>query len=43
MNKVINNFLLIVDKFMPELHLKQPDFTYSACGPYTKVVKEFEN
>ena len=36
MNKIINNFLLIVDKFMPELHLKQPGFTYSACGPYTK-------
>ena len=24
------------DKFMPELHLKQPGFTYSACGPFTK-------
>ena len=21
---------------MPELHLKQPGFTYSACGPFTK-------
>ena len=24
------------DKFMPELHLKQPEFTYSACGLFTK-------
>ena len=36
MNKIVNKFLLIGDKFMPELHLKQPGFTYSACGPFTK-------
>ena len=36
MNKIINKFLLTGDKFMPELHLKQPAFTYSACGPFTK-------
>ena len=24
------------DRFMPELHLKQPEFTYSARGPFTK-------
>ena len=36
MNKIINKFLLTGDKFMPELHLKQPGFTYSACGPLTK-------
>ena len=29
-------FLLDEDKFMPEMHLKQPGFTYSACGPFTK-------
>ena len=33
---IINKFLLAGDKFMPEMHLKQPDFTYSACGPFTK-------
>ena len=21
---------------MPEMHLKEPGFTYSACGPFTK-------
>ena len=35
MNKIINNFFLTGDKFMPELHLKQPGFTYHACGPFT--------
>ena len=29
-------FLLIGDKFMPELHVRHPRFTYSACGPFTK-------
>ena len=36
MNKVINKFLLIEKIFMPELHLKQPGFTYSACGSFMK-------
>ena len=36
MNDIINKFLLAGDKFMPEMHLRQPEFTYSACGPFTK-------
>ena len=36
MNKIINKFLLTGDKFKPEVHLKQPGFTYSACGSFTK-------
>ena len=36
MNNIINKFLLVGDKFMPEMHLRQPQFTYSACGPFTK-------
>ena len=36
MNEIVNNFLLAGDKFMPEMHLKQPRFTCSACGPFTK-------
>ena len=35
-NKIVNKFLLAGDKFMHEIHLKQPGFTYSACGPFTK-------
>ena len=35
MNIIINKFLLTKDKFMPELHLKQPAFTDSACGSFT--------
>ena len=36
MNNVINKFLIAGDKFMPEIYLRQPQFTYSACGPFTK-------
>ena len=36
MNEIVNKFLLVGDKFMPQMHLKQPDFTYSPCGPFTK-------
>ena len=36
MNEIFNKFLLAGDKFMPEMHLKQPGFTCSACGPITK-------
>ena len=36
MNNIINKFLLAGDKFMPEMHLRQPQFTYSACEPFTK-------
>ena len=35
-SKIIDKFLKIGDKFMPEMHLIQPGFTYSACGPFTK-------
>ena len=40
----MNKFLLVGDKFMPEMHLKQPVFTYSGCDPFTKnkeSVKKF--
>ena len=36
MKETINTFLLAGDKFMPEMHLKQPGFTYSSCEPFTK-------
>ena len=36
MNEIVNKLLLARDKFMPEIHLRQPGFTYSACGPFTK-------
>ena len=39
MNEIVNTLLLVGDKFMPEMHLKQPDFTYNACGPFTKKQK----
>ena len=43
MNNIINKVLLTGDKFMPEMHLRQPEFTYSACGPFTKNKKELNN
>ena len=36
MNEIINKFLLVGDRFMPKLHLRQPRFTYSACYPFAK-------
>ena len=42
MNSIVNKFLLAGNTFMPELHLKQPGFTYSACGPFTKNKERIE-
>ena len=36
MNEIFNRFLLAGDKLISEMHLKQPGFTYTACGPFTK-------
>ena len=45
MNEIVNKFLLAGDKYMPEMHLKQPGFTYSACGSFTKnkkIIQKFK-
>ena len=42
MNEIVNKFLLTGDKFMPEMHLRQPQFVYSACGPFTKNKKRIQ-
>ena len=42
MNEIVNKFLLAGGKFMPQMHLRQPGFMYSACGPFTKN-KECKN
>ena len=36
MNEIVSTFLLAGDKFMPEMHLRQLQFVYSVCGPFTK-------
>ena len=36
MNEIASKFLLVGNEFMPEMHLRQPGFTYSVCGPFTK-------
>ena len=43
MNKIVNKFLLAGDKFLPEMHLKQPGFAQSACGPFTKNIDKVFN
>ena len=42
MNEIVNKFLMAGDKFMSDMHLKQPDFTYSACGSFTKIKERIE-
>ena len=42
LNETVNKFLLVGDKFMPQMHLKQHGFTYSACGPFTKNKERIE-
>ena len=43
MDAIINKFSLAGDKFMPEMHLRQPGFTYSACGPSTRNKERIKN
>ena len=42
MNEIVNKFLLVGDKFMPEMHLKQPNFSHGACGPFAKNKERIE-
>ena len=42
MNEIVNKFLLADDTFMPEMHIKQPGFTYSAYGPFTKNKEQIQ-
>ena len=44
MNEIVNNFFLAGNKFMPEMHLRQPRFTYSACGPFInkEIIQKFK-
>ena len=43
MNQIVNKFLLAGDKFVSQMHLGQPGFTYSACGPFTKNKQRIQN
>ena len=42
MNEIVNKLLVTGDRFMPEMHLKQPGFTYSACRLFIKKKERFE-
>ena len=43
MNNIINKFLLAGGKFMPKMHLRQPQLIYSACGPFTRHRERIKN
>ena len=46
MNEIVNKYLFAGDKFIPEMYLRHPGFTYSACGPLTKNkerIKKFKD
>ena len=43
MNKIVNTFLIAGDRFMPEMHLRQAGFIYSACGPFKKNAKKYKS
>ena len=43
MNEIVNKFLLVGDKFMAQMQLKEPSFTNGACGPFTKIEKELKS
>ena len=42
MNEIVNKFLLVGDRFIPEMHIKQPGFTYKACVPFTRNRERIE-
>ena len=42
MNEIVNKFLLTGDKFIPEMHLRQPGFIYLTCGPFTKHIQRIQ-
>ena len=42
MNETVNNFLLSGDKLISGIHLRQPGFTYSACGSFTRNRKRIQ-
>ena len=43
MNKIVNIVSLAGDKYVPEMQLRQPGFTYRACEPFTKNKKKYKN
>ena len=43
MNNIVNKFFIAGDQFMPEIRLRQPGFTCSACGTFTKNKERIKN
>ena len=43
MNEIMNTLLLVGEKFMPQMHLKQPGFTYMVVVHLPKIKKELKS
>ena len=43
MNNTINKLLLARDKFLPEMHLRQPQFGYALVDHLLSINKEFKS
>ena len=43
MNEIVSKFLLAGDKFMPEMHLKQPGLLIVLVDHLLKIKNEFKN
>ena len=43
MDKIVNKYLLVEDNFTPEMHLRQPEFTYTAYRTFKKAKKKYKN
>ena len=42
MNEIVKTFLMMADKLMPEMHLKETEFTNSSCDPFTRKKERIE-
>ena len=42
MNEIVKTFLMVADKLMPEMHLKETRFTNNSCDPFTRKIERIE-
>ena len=42
MKEIVNKLLFMGDKFIPQMHLRLPGFTYNACETFTKNIERIQ-
>ena len=42
MNEIVDKILIVGDKLMYEMYLRQPESTCSTCAPFTKNKKRIQ-